>query len=164
MRPCVRYLRASANLIAARPEDVRWLTTRDILKCGLYWARATGGLATAPASTEKNSRRLMGTAYSSLFTYRLARRPYLRKLCERLNRQRIVESWRVVTVVGLPIFKTGTSTTTAVSVVVSWCRAIRPTTTSMMALISATLAILKWVRRSAPISEWVMGTAFLAVN
>src|SRR5215471_18328859 len=38
MRPCVRYLRMSANLIAARPHALSWLITRDSVNSGLYSA------------------------------------------------------------------------------------------------------------------------------
>src|SRR5215831_9872143 len=38
MRPCVRCLRMSANLIAARPHALSRLITRDSLNSGLYSA------------------------------------------------------------------------------------------------------------------------------
>src|SRR5262245_26979400 len=38
MRPCVRYRRISANLIAARPHAVSLVITRDNVNSGLYSA------------------------------------------------------------------------------------------------------------------------------
>src|SRR5262245_25468027 len=50
MRPCVRYLMAAANLLAARPHEVSSLATMDILNSGLNCA-ASGSAGKRPAVT-----------------------------------------------------------------------------------------------------------------
>src|SRR5215475_561231 len=50
MRPCVRYLMAAANLLAARPQEVSSLATMDILNAGLNCA-ASGSAGKRPAVT-----------------------------------------------------------------------------------------------------------------
>src|SRR5262249_27813443 len=58
IRPCVRWRRTSANLIAARPHAVSLVTTRDNLNSGLYSA-ATGVARRPPAKVPTNVRRLI---------------------------------------------------------------------------------------------------------
>src|SRR5262245_59533386 len=50
MRPCVRYLMAAANLLAARPQEVSSPATMDILNSGLNCA-ASGSAGKRPAVT-----------------------------------------------------------------------------------------------------------------
>src|SRR5215471_9627430 len=69
----------------------------------------------------------------------------------------MAELSRVVKVAGLPALSTGPSTwMRAVVVSESATRAVMPTITRTMALTRATATILKWVVRSAPMSEWVI--------
>src|SRR6266508_5552248 len=64
---------------------------------------------------------------------------------------------RVVKVAGLPALSTGPSVCNrAVAMSESTTRAVMPTITSTIALTRATATILKWVVRSAPMSEWVI--------
>src|SRR5262249_39796828 len=58
IRPCVRWRRRSANLVAARPHAVSLATTSDNLNSGLYSA-ATGVARRPPAKVPTNVRRLI---------------------------------------------------------------------------------------------------------
>src|SRR5262249_4507735 len=58
IRPCVRWRRTSANLVAARPHAVSLATTSDNLNSGLYSA-ATGVARRPPAKVPTNVRRLI---------------------------------------------------------------------------------------------------------
>src|SRR5262249_11827091 len=63
IRPCVRWRRTSANLVAARPHAVSLATTSDNLNSGLYSA-ATGVARRPPTKVPTNVRRLiMGSRY-----------------------------------------------------------------------------------------------------
>src|SRR5215831_20280076 len=63
IRPCVRWRRTSANLVAARPHAVSLATTSDNLNSGLY-SDATGVARRPPAKVPTNVRRLiMGSRY-----------------------------------------------------------------------------------------------------